>query len=260
MPQHPVQTLPWGSRAGVILRRACVLGLGSAGLAACAATAPVNPSFPTPLLDPLPLTVGVVYDEAFRSYEHVEVIPDEREWTVELGAANVALFDEIFGAMFAETVQLPDPNATAAPPAEGDGGARNGASGVGSLANGTAVSIDGLDAVIVPTIESYEMTGPKELNVGDGFYSVWITYRMRLVDSQGREIAEWPVRAVGKSLPRFLAADEAVAEATTMAMRDAGAYLALKFASEPRIREWLRESGKLVQSYDDDESTEPGDR
>jgi hypothetical protein len=39
-----------------------------------------------------------------------------------------------------------------------------------------------------------------------------------------------------------------------MAMRDAGAYLALKFASEPRIREWLRETGKLQQEAVEEES------
>lgn len=217
----------------------------------------MTPTFPTPLVDPLPLKIGVAYGPALESYMHTEAIPDEREWTVELGEANVALFDRVFSSMFSQVVRVTS-TGEQEPQLAGEqlaaGGTRNGNSlrGTGDepaapIPLAAAADVYGIDAVIEPSVESYEITGPKEPDVGDGFYTVWITYRMSLKSTDGRLIAEWPVRASGKSIPKFFAADEAVAEATTMAMRDAGAYLALKFASEPRIREWLRESGKLLE-------------
>lgn len=272
MSQHLRQPRLRGPRNGVARARASATALATACVAGCAATAPVDATFPTPLVDPLPLKIGVVYGPDLASFTHTEAIPDERQWTVELGEANVALFNRVFSSMFAQVVRVSTPASgmepVGSPEPGGDstaaGGSRNGAapppvpeSSEDALPPASAAALHGIDAVIEPSVESYEITGPKEPDVGDGFYTVWITYRMSLKSKDGRLIAEWPVRAFGKSIPRFFAADEAVAEATTMAMRDAGAYLALKFASEPRIREWLRETGKLQQEAVEEESGTP---
>ncbi len=196
-----------------------MVGLAALVAVGCTSTASIPADFPTPLVEPLPIRVGVRYGDQFSTYEHREQIPSDREWVIHLGSANVALFDSVLGSMFDET----EP--------------------VDREIEAIAAAAD-LDAVIEPELESYEFSVPIES--GDPFYTVWMTYRMRMYSADGRLIAEWPVRAYGKSPQKLLDSDQSLAQATVMAMRDAGAELALQFASQPRIREWLREEGKVV--------------
>jgi hypothetical protein len=55
---------------------------------------------------------------------------------------------------------------------------------------------------------------------------------------------------------KLFGADDSLADATTMAMRDAGAYVSLYFDDEPRIREWLREESARLK----EKSRIPGKR
>ena len=52
-----------------------VLGLFCLG--GCASQVEVDAEFPAPLIEQLPLTVGVVLDEALTQYEHYEEIPEQ---------------------------------------------------------------------------------------------------------------------------------------------------------------------------------------
>jgi hypothetical protein len=209
--------------------RSAAVALAAVSAAGCTATASIPADFPTPLVEPLPLRVGVRYGEQFANYQHREQIPSDREWVIELGSANVALFDSVLGSMFDET-QPVDREVEA----------------LAAAAN--------LDAVIEPELESYEFSVPIES--GDTFFTVWMTYRMRMYSAEGRLIAEWPVRAYGKSPQKLLDSDQSLAQATIMAMRDAGAELALQFAVQPRIREWLREEGKVLPANPGEQDVE----
>lgn len=220
-------------------------GLAGAAIAAwalsgCAVNAPVGTEFPSPLVDPLPLHMGVSFPEELTTYEHVEVIPGDREWIVRLGPANRAMFARLFSAMFEDMTLVGPGDAETGPGADPAGGDLP--VGGGSPEPPAAP----LDAILVPSIESFEFANPVDHDTTET--TVWITYRMRLTTPDGRLIAEWPVRAYGRSPYSFLGAKDSLVDATHMAMRDAGAYLALHFASEPRVREWLRETGRLENS------------
>lgn len=218
------------------------LAAGVAVLAGCAAHAPVGTEFPRPLVDPLPLRMGVEFTEDLKTFKHVESIPGDREWIVTLGPANRAMFARLFDAMFEQTV-VSDLDGDA-PAADAD---------TAGAAGGTPETTDPpVDAILIPTIESYEFANP--LEAGDDHTTVWITYRIRVTNPDGRLIAEFPVRAYGRSPYGFMAAEESLIDATHMAMRDAGAYIALHFADEPRIREWLRETGKLENPYEPEDA------
>jgi hypothetical protein len=223
--------------------RATGLAAGVAVLAGCAAHAPVGTEFPRALVDPLPLRMGVEFTEELKTYEHVETIPGDREWIVTLGPANRAMFARLFDAMFEETV-VREPGGEDAQAGDADSV---------DAAGGTPETTDPpVDAILVPTIESYEFANPLEAD--DDHTTVWITYRIRLTDPEGRLIAEFPVRAYGRSPYGFMGGEESLIDATHMAMRDAGAYIALHFADEPRIREWLRETGKLENPYEPEDA------
>ncbi len=76
------------------------------------------------------------------------------------------------------------------------------------------------------------------------FYEVWIKYLMHLYDTHGTLIAEWPLTAYGKANKAdfgFMESSDklAIQQATMTALRDAGAFLALRFSSVPEVRSWL---------------------
>ena len=214
-------------------------------VAGCAARAPVGTDFPRPLVEPLPVRMGVQFPEELKTFQHEEEIPGDRKWIVTLGPANEAMFTRLFEAMFEEMVMIDPPPAQDSPKDAGEKiGGSLAARGPAARGGGTAeASSAPLDAILTPIIESYEFANPLEAN--DEATTVWITYRMRLTYPDGRLIAEWPVRAYGRSPYGFMEAKDSLVDATEMAMRDAGAYITLNFADEPRVREWLRETGKL---------------
>jgi hypothetical protein len=136
-----------------------------------------------------------------------------------MGSANTMMFDKVLGGMFEESVQL-----------EGSGP--------------PGKTVAAVDVIIEPEVESYEFAIPSEW--GTENFTVWITYRMNMYRPDGSLIASWPVRAYGESRFEFFNKDESLADATTMAIRDAGAYVALYFADEPQVREWLREEAAQI--------------
>ncbi len=196
---------------------ALLLGLA---LGACSTTAPVPDMFPSPLITGMDLAAGVRYTDEFREYTYTEQAPGEHKWVVMMGSANVAMFDSVFRSMFAETVSL---DGTESPRA---------------LARR-------VDVVVQPEVESYEFATPADWDTNS--FTVWITYRINVTTPEGELITSWPVRAYGVSRHKMFGADEALADATTMAMRDAGAHVSLYFDDEPRVREWLREEAARIR-------------
>ena len=78
---------------------------------AVAACGPVNvatdSSVPVPLVDPMPITVGIYYSEDFSKASHNE----ERwgtDWKVELGPYHVRMADKLFASEFRETMRVED--------------------------------------------------------------------------------------------------------------------------------------------------------
>lgn len=179
--------------------------------AACSTTVPpLEAEFPAPLVDFIPASVGVIYEPDLRDFTYNETVSDGTNWTIELGASNLRLFDQLFSSMFERTVELQDIN---------DPGAT------------------GLDGIIRPVLEEYAFLTPNEL--GSRFYAVSIRYRVFLYNAEGQEIAAWPVNAYGQSRSGFLDAGRLkiapLQEATNMAMRDAAAAAVITLREQPEI-------------------------
>ncbi len=193
------------------------------GVAACSQSMTVQTGFPTPVLEPLPLVVGIRYPETLTNFVHQEAPPLESEWTIRLGAANQLLFDKLFGAMFVETVMLgPDTDVAAHPE---------------------------LDAVIEPTLEEFEFSLPRQSQTDQ--YAVWLRYNVRVYTPDGELISNWPVTAYGQVGAKMMAPEKSMQQATVLAMRDAAASIAVGFINAPGIKDKL-----LPQTSDDkDEQT-----
>lgn len=195
--------------------RLILLILLAFGLAACGPTVvtmkPLS-EFPAPLVEPLPVTVGVHYPPAFADYSHKEKRPGPagEEWTIALGAPQVQVFRTVFGASFRDVVEL-----------------------------GTQKAGDShVSAVIVPSVTDFQFALPDDTK--GKVFEIWIKYDIGIHDAAGAEIGHWIFTAYGKTPTAFLTTDaDAIHAATVVALRDAGASMVSGLQRDARIREWL---------------------
>jgi hypothetical protein len=181
-------------------------------LAGCASEVIVESTFPSPLVDTLPVRMGIIISEDLYNYIHTEDIPDQSLWSIALGDANVAMLEPLFQKMFRETRTV---NALPL----------------------TAVDSE-LDGVLQPSLEKFEFDVP--VGERDQFVEVWMQYQITLYEPDGRMVIQWPVSGYGKSeLERDR--EGAVQRAAIVAMREVGATIATKFAQQPQVSDWLGE-------------------
>ncbi len=207
----------------------------------------VEGNFPTPLMDPLPITVGVIYPQAFAEHEFFDEAKGraDSDWLVKTGEAQVEFWDKVFNGMFAEVVHIRDWQTV-----QTRGG--------------------GIDGVIIPAISDLQYTIPTHTNVK--IYEIWMRYDFRLVDinaihqqddgaltvNPDERLAAWPITAYGKTPTAFLQTDEeAVNLAAVVALRDAGAHFITTFGATPDIAAWLDDISN--ESPDDGEAPAQND-
>ncbi|MGB0765782.1 MAG: hypothetical protein ACPGPG_11245, partial [Luminiphilus sp.] len=93
------------------LIRALGVLAGTLLLAACGAReVVVQGNFPEPLMDPLPITLGVVYSDAFAQHEIFDEAAGraETDWLVKTGDAQVEFWNTLFGGMFQDVIRITD--------------------------------------------------------------------------------------------------------------------------------------------------------
>lgn len=189
----------------------------SAGLAVLLSGCGVNAvmvegTYPTPNVRPLPMTVGVYFDDALKNYTYIEYSETgKEEYAVSAGQTHVTLFQSVLPAMFEQVVILDD---------------------LGEA--GTA----GVDAVFAPDIEEFQLALPQKTRLDA--YEVWIKYNMRLLKPNGDHIADWVVTSYGKTPTESLRTVESgINDATVGALRDLASNFSLGFGAVPEVREWL---------------------
>ncbi len=158
-----------------------------------------NATIPEPLIDRLPLKVGARYPDVFDNFVHEEQVIGKEKWSIDLGHSNRLLFTQLFSSMFSQFVVIDD------------------SSDPRDL---------GLDALIEPSIDAFEFSVPSQSQTDE--FAVWIRYRIKIVDSSGSSIANWPIAAYGKSRSATFGGDIALQRAAELAMRDAAALIILQ--------------------------------
>jgi hypothetical protein len=157
------------------------------------------PTIPTPLINKIPASVGLRMPAEFDNYIHEEEIIGREEWSINLGNSNSALFQQLFGFMFEEVTVLSSED----DPDQFD-----------------------FDALIEPSIDAFEFSVPNQSKTEA--FAVWIRYRLKVFDSEGDMIANWPISAYGKSESQALSGSDALQRAAILAMRDAAAIMIMK--------------------------------
>lgn len=193
------------------IRTSCLALL--VAVAGCSSSVVVETDFPVPLIEALPVRMGLLFEPELRNFIHAEALPQQSTWTIDLGDANLAMLEPLFNTMFAETRDV-----NAVPPNAG--------------------TSDGIDGVLRSTLEKFEFDVP--IGERDDFVEVWMQYRLFLYALDGEIVADWPVTGYGKSeLARNK--EEAVRRAAVVAMREAGATISTQFAQQPQVTYWLQE-------------------
>lgn len=184
-------------------------------LSGCTSAVVVESDFPTPLVEPLPISIGLILDDDLRNYIHVEQLPQQTAWTIDLGDANVAMLTPLLEKMFLQTRAV-----DGVPVADTVGGS--------------------LDGVVHPRLDRFEFDVP--FGQQDKFAEVWIQYVLTLYNPDGSVVTEWPVNGYGKAeIGRE--AEDSVHRAAVVALREVGAAISTNFAVHPDVSLWLQERG-----------------
>ena len=202
----------------------CVVKIAAASLPVlalllqgCTTSIVVEGSVPTPLVHRIPADIGVYYPDKFKDFQHREVIKSSGTWNINLGHQNLEFFRNLMVAMFDNVEEL-------------------------ATQVVTREAQQRLDGVLVPTIIKFGFLTPDVS--GLKFYSVSIEYQLVLYDGAGEKIGEWRHVGYGKSEGGAFGADDALNRATILAIRDAGARIAIELIEQPAIKTWV---GGLVR-------------
>jgi len=191
------------------ITRAALAAFSLAILGACTATKlETRAALPPPLLEQLPVRVGVYYSREFREYVHRET-RGTIDYEVNLGPAHVTNLDWLLKAMFREVVPVEDPTRISGiqPP---------------------------LVFVLEPKFEEYSFLTPKDV-AGEAFI-VTIRYLLTLYDGTGTRVDSFTFTGYGRERAHTLASKEPLAVATQRAMRDAGAKVAVELTDQESVR------------------------
>ena len=185
-------------------------------MTACTATKlETKAQLPPPLLEQLPVRVGIYYSKEFREYKHLET-RGNIDYEVNLGPAHVTNLDWLLKAMFRELVPVDDPTRV---------------SGI----------VPPLAFVLEPKFEEYSCLTPKDV-AGEAFI-VTIRYGLTVYDGSGARVDSFTFTGYGRERAHTLASKEPLAVATQRAMRDAGAKVAVELTDQDSVRLLLRGAG-----------------
>jgi hypothetical protein len=196
--------------------RAALAALCLGMLGACTTTKlDTRAQLPPPLLEQLPVRVGIYYPKEFREYVHRETRANI-DYEVNLGPAHVTNMDWLLKALFRDVVYVDDPTR------------------IGSVE-------PPLTFVLEPKFEEFSFLTPKDV-AGEAFI-VTIRYLLTLYDGAGARVDSFAFTGYGREKARTLASKEPLALATQRAMRDAGAKVAVELTDQESVRLLLRGAG-----------------
>jgi hypothetical protein len=167
-----------------------------------------NTNIPTPLIVKIPVGVALFIPKEFSQYVHEE----ERwstKWHVDLGRAQTDGILRLMNSMFEKVVTVDSINA------------------------GGQLGPD-IRAILEPSIEEYAFVTPRD--AGSPFFAVSIKYRVNVYLPDGKLADSWGFTGYGTSPAQGLSSQAPLATATALAMRDAGAKLAVEFREQAIMR------------------------
>ena len=184
-------------RVPLLLITAAFAGCGGVNVA-------TESSVPVPLVDPMPVTVGIYYSPEFAQAKHEE----ERwgtDWKADLGPYHVHMADKLFAAEFRETVPVTDIKSLPANPP--------------------------YKAIIEPRIEQFSFITPRD--TGAKYFAVTIRYRLNVYAPDGALADSLTFTGYGSNgAGSGMTSTKPMVAATKAAMRDAAAKFLVQFPEQ----------------------------
>lgn len=205
----------------MVSQRLVMLTVLVAVLSGCANNVIVKADIPAPLVEKLPLTGSMVYNDKFKNYVYLEAEKKRKSLkSLDLAAAQTALFDRVFGTLM--TLVAPE--------------------------------IKDKDLNIEPEILDFQYSAPGETKLKQ--YEIWIKYRLRLSNSDNQKLADWTIKGYGKTPTGLLtSASSAFNSAANVALRDVGAQLSIRFAKQRTIKQLV--NGSIPEPIPEPEVEDP---
>jgi hypothetical protein len=163
-------------------------------------------TFPEPVVEPLPLDVALYFSDEFANYRYRENVEGDAKWDIEIGKANVALFESVSRRLFRSATRVPS--------------------------RPTGPEAAAFNAIIEPSVAAFEFSLPSQSATEQ--YSVWIRYTVKVFRPDGELLTAWNISAYGESGTTLLRPARSMQQATILALRDAAATLSVGFANEAR--------------------------
>lgn len=213
----------------LFLKRAALVLAMALLLPSCTTSVVVEGTVPTPLVSEIPARIGVYYSDDFKKYRHEETMRDAGSWNIDLGRQNMIFFRNLMDSLFEHVVEIDEPPVS-------------------------AQSMLDLDGILIPEVEKYGFLTPGIS--GLKFYSASIEYRIVMFDKSGDKIGDWNIVGYGKGEGGMFSADEAINESTVLAIRDAGARIAIELIDLPAVQQWIESIRGVIPESSDDKSNE----
>jgi hypothetical protein len=187
-------------------------------LAGCVTTQfEAQPVIPQPLVTRIPVVVGVHLPAAFREAVHREE-RDGQDVAIALGKAQTAGFERLMNTMFTRVVPLAANDASAASDPE-------------------------IRGVFEPVLEEFSFVTPAD--TGTQMYAVSLRYRINAYKPSGEFVDSWTFTGYGAHPAASIPGQgrTALQQAAAVAMRDAGAKIAVEFREQAIVRGLIDANG-----------------
>lgn len=171
-------------------------------------------NIPPPLIVKIPVTVALYIPKEFSTFVHNEE-RSSTDWSVDLGKAQSEGLTRLLTAMFERVVMVDSINAGSQPGSD-------------------------VRAILEPSIEEYAFVTPRD--AGSPFFAVSIKYRVNVYTPEGRLADSWGFTGYGTAPSKGMSSNAPLTQATALALRDAGAKLAVEFREQAIVRGLLPES------------------
>jgi hypothetical protein len=189
--------------------------LFAAGLAACGPVhLVVKSNIPEPLIVKMPVGVALYVPTEFSQYVHKEERSGTK-WEIAIGEAQTQTMTRLINAMFERVIPVDSVNA--------------GTTHAGEVR-----------AILEPSVEEFAFVTPRD--AGSPYFAVSIKYRVNVYSPDGKLADSWGFTGYGTAAAQGVIMEDPLLQAAALAMRDAGAKLAVEFREQPIVRDLLPDS------------------
>ncbi|WP_395339829.1 hypothetical protein PN836_015440 [Ningiella sp. W23] len=194
------------------LRHTIFLLLSLSLLGGCAGSLQLETSvdIPAPLVQQLPINVGLYIPEEARNYVYLENSEERPNWSISIGSSKAEFFSKLLTPMFTTLDSL----------------------------NSLSPTTNEYDAILIPKLQDIQFALPSE--TGLAFYETWIKYELLLQSPGGNLIARFPSTGFGRfEGGMFDNKADNLQMATNNAFRDLGADIVFHFKRNADVQKWL---------------------